>query len=107
MGIELNNQQIYALHEGETWFHKGVKQVFEISGPSGSGKSSIIMYLIERLGLELDEVLFLAYMGKAAYRLALLGLPARTIHSAIYDYKKVIMRDEEGNLHKTYIALFH
>ena len=98
MGIELNNQQIYALYEGETWFHKGTKQVFEISGPSGSGKSSIIMYLIERLGLELDEVLFLAYMGKAAYRLALLGLPARTIHSAIYDYKKVIMRDEDGKI---------
>lgn len=98
MGIELNNQQIYALYEGETWFHKGNKQTFEISGPSGSGKSSIIMYLIERLGLSMDQVMFLTYMGKAAYRLALLGLPARTIHSAIYDYTKVILRDKEGKI---------
>ena len=56
------------------------------------------MYLIEKLGLRLDQVLFVAYMGKACSRLIQAGLPAKTIHSAIYDYEKVIARDKEGKI---------
>ena len=58
--------------------------------------TTIVLYLIEKLGLRLDEVLFLAYQGKAACRMMMNGLPARTIHSAIYRYEKVPMTDSEG-----------
>lgn len=58
--------------------------------------TTIVLYLIEKLGLRLDEVLFLAYQGKAACRMTMTGLPARTIHSAIYRYEKVPMTDSEG-----------
>lgn len=96
MGIEFNNEQIFALYKIENWWKsKTGKQVFEISGAAGTGKTTLIIYFIERIGLELDEVLFVAYMGKAANQMALNGLPARTIHSAIYDYVKVYDRDEE------------
>ena len=98
MGIELNKEQIYAVYQGETWFKSQTNQVFEISGPAGSGKTTLILYLIEQLGLSLEQVLFIAYMGKAACRMALNGLPAKTIHSAIYRYEKVIARDEEGKI---------
>ena len=98
MGIELNKEQIYAVYQGETWFKSQTNQVFEISGPAGSGKTTLILYLIEQLGLSLEQVLFVAYMGKAACRMALNGLPAKTIHSAIYRYEKVIARDEEGKI---------
>lgn len=58
--------------------------------------TTIVLYLIEKLGLKMDEVLFLAYQGKAACRMTMTGLPAKTIHSAIYKYEKEAMKDPEG-----------
>ena len=43
MGIELNNDQIYAIYDGENWYHHGTKQVFEIVGPAGTGKTYLAM----------------------------------------------------------------
>ena len=59
--------------------------------------TTIVLYLIEKLGLRLDQVLFLAYQGKAACRMTMTGLPAKTIHSAIYRYEKELMKDSEGH----------
>lgn len=58
--------------------------------------TTIVLYLIEQLGLKLHEVLFLAYQGKAACRLSMTGLPAKTIHSAIYHFEKELMKDTDG-----------
>ena len=58
----------------------------------------LVRYLIDRVGLSYDEVLFVAFMGKAASQLARNGLPAKTIHSAIYRYEKQIARDENGKM---------
>ena len=87
MGVELTKDQIYAVMSLESWWHsKDSKQVFEISGKAGSGKSTLIKYFIERIGLKDEEVYFLAYMGKGAQQITIRNkLPARTIHSAIYN----------------------
>lgn len=99
MGIELNNDQIYALYDLEHWWHAASSdQVFEISGGPGTGKSFLVKYCIERLNLTNENVLYLAFMGKAASRLQREGLPAKTIHSAIYDYKEKIARDENNKI---------
>ena len=98
MSIELNNDQIYCVYEGEKWWHSSTNQLFQITGSAGTGKTTTVKYLIERLGLTYDQVLFVAFMGKAASQLARNGLPAKTIHSTIYDYKKVFDRDEKGNI---------
>ena len=98
MSIELNNDQIYAIYDLEHWWHSQDKQVFEISGGAGTGKTTLIRYFIERLGLSYDNVLFVAFMGKAASVLARNGLPSSTIHSAIYDYREKMARDEDGHI---------
>ena len=98
MNIELNNEQIYAVYDLENWWNKSSKQLFQISGAAGTGKTTLVRYLIERLGLNYDQVLFLAYMGKAASQLSRNGLPAQTIHSAIYDYIKIPDIDENGKI---------
>ena len=60
--------------------------------------TTLIRYFIDRLGLSYKNVLFLAFMGKAASQMARNGLPAKTIHSAIYDYKEKLARGKDGNL---------
>lgn len=60
--------------------------------------TTMICALIDRLGISMDHVLFVAFMGKAAAQMARHGLPARTAHSAFYDYVKVPARDENGKL---------
>lgn len=98
MGIELTNGQIYTIYDLEDWWHHSTRQTFEISGPPGSGKTTMIRYFIERIGLDLDDVLFIAYMGKAASQMSRHGLPARTAHSACYLCEKVVSRDEDGKM---------
>ena len=98
MGIELNTEQVYAIYELDHWWHSKDNQLFQITGGPGTGKTTLVRYFIERLGLSLDNVLFVAYMGKAASILQRNGLPAKTIHSAIYNYVEKIDRDEDGHI---------
>ena len=58
--------------------------------------TTIVLYLIEQLGLKMNQVLFLAYQGKAACRMMMTGLPAQTIHSAIYRWEKDVVYDDNG-----------
>jgi exodeoxyribonuclease-5 len=99
LGIELNSDQVNALYDVEHWWHSNSSpQVFEIAGGPGTGKTTLVSYCIEQLGLKLENVLFVAYMGKAATQLQRQGLPAKTIHSAIYDCVDVIARDKKGKI---------
>lgn len=101
MGIQLTNEQVHCLYEIENWWNKLYKQTYEISGSPGTGKTSIVRYFIEYIGLNIRDVAFVCYMGKAAMQLARNGLPARTIHSLIYTYEKVLDIGEDGKI-KTY-----
>ena len=100
MGIELNSDQIFAYYEAEKWWHSASSgQIFEISGAAGTGKTTSIRYILQQLGLDpMHDVLFVAFTGKAATQLARNGLPAVTCHSAFYEYKKEIERDEDNRM---------
>lgn len=95
---ELNTGQLKAAYLADIWWNHSTVQLFEISGAAGTGKTYLVRYLIERFGLDIKRVLFVAYTGKAATVLAANGLPAQTIHSAFYDYVKRPLRDENGKL---------
>lgn len=95
MGIELNQDQIYAEYDLEHWWHNSTNQTFEIVGAAGTGKTTVIRYFIQQLGLDMDEVLFIAYMGKAVSQMNKNGLPAKTMHSACYKYEQEFVRDDE------------
>jgi len=97
MGIELNSQQTDTVDRLVKWWHSRDKQTFEISGPAGSGKTTLVYYLIERIGIDPKKVLFMAYVGKATMALARKGNFAKTIHSTIYRLVEVPKLDNEGN----------
>lgn len=69
---------------------------YEISGPAGSGKTTIVRVIIDELQLKLEEVVYVAYTGKAALALRLSGVPGRTIHSIVY--KATIVNVKENGM---------
>lgn len=95
--IELNKGQSYGVEQGYLWYKKQNDQIFEVVGPAGSGKTTVINFLIKKLGLKPNEVLFMALVGKATMAMARNGLNAKTIHSSIYEYVPVPKTDENGN----------
>ena len=97
MGVELNRDQAQALFLIQNWWERHDEQVFELSGVSGAGKTFLVNFFIDSIGLDISDCAFTAFMGKAAMVMARNGLPAQTIHSLIYDYVKVPILDEEGH----------
>lgn len=81
---DLNEQQKELLSDAKNWWYTGRKQTYEISGPAGSGKTSMVELIISEIGLDSNSVLYMAYVGKAAMMLTLGGNPAKTIHSQLY-----------------------
>lgn len=58
-----------------------------ISGYAGSGKSTLIKFIVDALqnfGIESDDVAYACYTGKAAQVLIDKGLPAITLHKLLY-----------------------
>ena len=99
MNIVLNNQQEECIIKALKWFRNispDRKQTFEISGPAGSGKTTIVKEIIKELGLDMANVLFVAFVGKAALQLSRSGVEGRTIHSVFYDVDFVPVKDEYG-----------
>lgn len=98
-----NDQQLKLVDAVYNWYMsyttgKSSKQYFSLSGPAGSGKTTIIRYAIEYIGLNIDQVACAAYVGKAVTVLNTHGLNARTIHSLIYVPMVVPEVDDDGNI---------
>ena len=76
------------------------QQIFRLFGYAGSGKSTVLRFALEELGLSMfissrgcvPDVVTATFTGKAALVLRRKGTPARTIHSLIYS---VIQATEE------------
>ncbi|WP_027286188.1 AAA family ATPase, partial [Rubritepida flocculans] len=92
--ISLTGQQRAAVATIVDWYRnrRARQQVARVWGYAGVGKSTILRYVIEELGLDpmardgdtAGGVLFAAFTGKAALVMTRKGTPASTIHSLIY-----------------------
>lgn len=92
-----NKEQAKGIKKACKWFRKPDKPTFEISGGAGTGKTTIVRQIISLLELDNNEVLFMAYVGKATLELTKKGNNAKTIHSTIYDLQETVKKDENGN----------
>ena len=73
------------------------KQVFEFTGGPGTGKTYCIHEIVKRLGIPLDRIAPMAYIGQAAIVMRTRGLyNARTIHSWLYECVEEDVLDEHG-----------
>ena len=66
--------------------HKFNEKFVTISGYAGTGKSTLVKFIIEALDVEKDKVAYACYTGKAAEVLRKKGNPnAMTLHRLLYD----------------------
>jgi len=91
-----SSTQAAAIREIREWFETRTRasQVFRLFGYAGSGKSTVLKFALEELGLSphrsakdgncVPGVVTATFTGKAALVLTRKGTPARTIHSLIY-----------------------
>jgi exodeoxyribonuclease-5 len=89
-----SDQQAAAIKAIVNWYRhdRCHQQIARIWGYAGTGKSTILRYVIDELGLSpmsrdgsaTGGVLFAAFTGKAALVMTRKGTPASTIHSLIY-----------------------
>jgi len=91
-----SNAQGAAIAEVRDWFETRTdhQQVFRLFGYAGSGKSTVLKFALDDLGLSphrsakdgtcVPGVVTATFTGKAALVLNRKGTPARTIHSLIY-----------------------
>lgn len=72
-------------------------QIYQISGKPGTGKTEVLMEIIRRIGIPLQRVAPMAYVGQAASVMRTRGLVnAKTIHSWLYKLTEVELLDELG-----------
>lgn len=106
MSIAPSDTQARAIAAIKEWFNNrtGEQQVFRLFGYAGTGKSTVLKFALEELGLEPHKgsrdggacspgVVTATFTGKAALVLRRKGTPARTIHSLIYSV--IAATDEE------------
>lgn len=84
--VQLSDEQQNAIAIIRTWYrneaeYRGASRVFRLFGAAGTGKTTIAKHIGPALGV---EPAFGAYTGKAAHVLRRKGVPATTIHSALY-----------------------
>ena len=93
--IILTDEQEKLVNEAVDFYNNSSEQVFQYSGKAGTGKSIVMNAIIERLGLDLDEVAPMSYIGAAAIVMRLKGLyNAKTIHSWLYEPKIIYDYDK-------------
>ncbi|MCM1219765.1 MAG: AAA family ATPase, partial [Lachnospiraceae bacterium] len=99
--MELNKMQGVASTKFQYWYkhpESRIRPWFEISGAAGTGKTTVVKHIIQALGFNESEVIFAAFVGKAALALRLSGVNGRTIHSVIYRMIKRYKRDADQNI---------
>jgi len=89
--ITPSDTQAQAIAAIRDWFQTRTseQQVFRLFGYAGTGKSTVLKFALEDLGLaphaeDRPGVVTATFTGKAALVLRRKGTPARTIHSLIY-----------------------
>jgi len=87
--ITLTEEQQQAVDLISTWFLSSPEQEFKLGGYAGTGKTTIIKVIRERLNA---RSLVMAFTGKACNVLRRKDIHASTIHSNIYD----CYQDKEG-----------
>ena len=84
--LTVTEDQGRALDKIKTWFkqNKYRNDVLILSGYAGTGKSTLLSWVRDHLGLTYSQIVFSSFTGKATNVLAQNGLRAKTLHRLLY-----------------------
>ena len=95
--MELNEGQAKIVEEAVKFYKHSSEQVFQFTGPPGTGKSVVLYEILRRLQLPMTQVAPMAFTGAAAIVMRLKGLTnAKTIHSWLYEPVETPLLDDQG-----------
>lgn len=104
--INLTGAQQEAIDKITLWYkfwgnNKNVEhQVFYLAGYAGTGKSTLVPFIIDALGLDYSDCCFATYTGKAALVLSnKIGRKVSTIHSLCYKLVDDYQDKETNKIH--------
>lgn len=90
MKIQLDSVQSEAIDEIIDWYDKDKKQTFFLNGTAGTGKTTIMEYLIKKLNIGYDSIRVVSFTGQAASVLSKklnsngVTITGETIHKLVY-----------------------
>ena len=97
--MTLTNEQEKVVQAAVHFYKNTSEQVFQFTGPPGTGKSVVLSEILRRLNLPLTEVAPMAFTGAAAIVMRLKGLiNAKTIHSWLYEAIESPLLDDNGQI---------
>ena len=98
--MNLNQGQEYIVRRAVDWFWNSNEQVFQYDGPPGSGKSTVLIEIIRRLGLNIfTEIAPMSFIGAASLVMRTKGLlTAKTAHSWVMQPYETLKRDDNGEI---------
>ena len=82
--ITLTSQQELAINEVKKLLNNR-QSIITIAGYAGTGKTTLVQYIIEALNYRIDDVAFACFTGKASLVLQQKGIPATTLHSLLFN----------------------
>lgn len=94
--IVLSEGQKGALKALSDWLKSPTrKQYFVLAGGAGTGKSTMLNYIVDTLGYLTNRTMFCTLTGKASLVLRRKGIKSNTIHSQIYSVATNIINGRE------------
>lgn len=92
-----SDNQLAIANKAIHWFKYSSNDLFQISGGPGTGKSFLLHYIVQQLGLRPYEIAPMAYTGAAAIVMRRKGfLNAKTTHSWLLEPVKQQKKDKNG-----------
>lgn len=97
--ITLTDEQQLVVDKAVEFWEDPDQQIFQYSGYPGTGKTFILYEIIKAIGVSLERIAPMAYIGQAAINMRVNGLTnAKTIHSWLYNYEETLKRDTDGTI---------
>lgn len=99
--MELNSGQQIAVEKFAEYYrypNRRKRPWFELSGPAGTGKTTVVREAMNYIGIPEELTAFMAFVGKATLALRRTGLDAHTIHYFIYQLVVDYLKDENGDI---------